>query len=232
MHRKCAPGLGTVRRPSAACMQVEAVARLCAAHGIPHVVNNAYGVQSRELCGRVSRASRVGRVDVVVQSTDKNFLVPVGGAVAAAPRALHSPRAAAGEASPPEYEGVVFRDMAARYPGRAAAAAHVDLLITLLHLGERGWAEVLREREEMRGYLQVRRGVGPGGSPAPDCCWLCEGAQRVVLGRDRVVLARSLPPKRTPNHPLVLHHSTQHTTCWFPNLLRSRSLADGRGAAW
>jgi len=30
-----------------------------------------------------SQAQRVGRVDVFVQSTDKNFLVPVGGAVIA-----------------------------------------------------------------------------------------------------------------------------------------------------
>jgi len=30
-----------------------------------------------------TQAQRVGRVDVFVQSTDKNFLVPVGGAVVA-----------------------------------------------------------------------------------------------------------------------------------------------------
>jgi len=30
-----------------------------------------------------SQAQRVGRVDVFVQSTDKNFMVPVGGAVVA-----------------------------------------------------------------------------------------------------------------------------------------------------
>lgn len=137
-----------------ACLQVEAVARLCAAHGIPHVVNNAYGVQSASICSRICRACRVGRVDVLVQSTDKNFLVPVGGAVAALPRAPR-PAAAEGE-QPPEYEGVVFRDMAARYPGRAAAAAHVDLMITLLHLGERGWLQVLSERKQMFRYLQVR----------------------------------------------------------------------------
>lgn len=134
-------------------MQVEVVARICKAHGIPHVVNNAYGVQSAFICDRLSRACRVGRVDVVVQSTDKNFLVPVGGAVAALPRA---PRGGADdEGAAPEYEGVVFRDMAARYPGRAAAAAHVDLMMTLLHLGERGWLQVLQEREQIFVYLRV-----------------------------------------------------------------------------
>lgn len=126
---------------------------MCQAHGIPHVVNNAYGVQSAFISDRLSRACRVGRVDVLVQSTDKNFLVPVGGAVAALPRA---PRCGAEDGgSAPEYEGQVFRDMAARYPGRAAAAAHVDLMITLLHLGERGWLQTLQKREQMFAYLLV-----------------------------------------------------------------------------
>ena len=35
-----------------------------------------------EMCIR-DRASRVGRVDVFVQSTDKNFMVPVGGSIIA-----------------------------------------------------------------------------------------------------------------------------------------------------
>jgi hypothetical protein len=47
-----------------------------------HVVNNAYGVQASATAAEISRAMRVGRVDVVVSSTDKNFLVPVGGALA------------------------------------------------------------------------------------------------------------------------------------------------------
>ncbi|GJP29024.1 hypothetical protein CLOM_g29 [Closterium sp. NIES-68] len=63
---------------------VEAIARLCARLEIPHIINNAYGVQSADICAEVSRAWRRGRVDAVVQSTDKNFLVPVGGAVIAA----------------------------------------------------------------------------------------------------------------------------------------------------
>lgn len=35
---------------------------------------------------QVTAAWRKGRVDAVVQSTDKNFMVPVGGAVIAAPK--------------------------------------------------------------------------------------------------------------------------------------------------
>ena len=48
-------------------------------------MNNAYGLQCRATCKALSRAIRVGRVDAVVQSTDKNFMVPVGGAVISGP---------------------------------------------------------------------------------------------------------------------------------------------------
>lgn len=54
---------------------------LCARLSVPHVVNNAYGVQSSKCMHLIQEATRVGRVDAFVQSTDKNFLVPVGGAV-------------------------------------------------------------------------------------------------------------------------------------------------------
>jgi len=60
---------------------VVSISKLCQKHGIPHIINNAYGVQSREVCERITSAWRKGRVDVVVQSTDKNFMVPVGGSI-------------------------------------------------------------------------------------------------------------------------------------------------------
>lgn len=71
---------------AAPCVKIEAASRMCQSHEIPHVVNNAYGVQSAWICSQVTRAVRVGRLDVMIQSTDKNFLVPVGGAIAAAPK--------------------------------------------------------------------------------------------------------------------------------------------------
>jgi O-phospho-L-seryl-tRNASec:L-selenocysteinyl-tRNA synthase len=121
-------------------VQVEAVARLCAQHDVPHVVNHAYGVQSSALCAHVSRACRVGRVDVIIQSTDKNFLVPVGGSVVAAP-----------QGRPPS----VLRAMACKYPGRASVVAHLDLVLTLLHLGRHEWLRLLQDREALFVYLQV-----------------------------------------------------------------------------
>ncbi len=53
----------------------ETQAKLCAKHGIAHIVNNAYGVQSAQLCALLTAACRRGRVDAFVQSTDKNFMV-------------------------------------------------------------------------------------------------------------------------------------------------------------
>jgi arylsulfatase len=48
------------------------------AHDVAHVINNAYGLQCKKTSKLINRACAVGRVDAVVCSTDKNFLVPVG----------------------------------------------------------------------------------------------------------------------------------------------------------
>jgi O-phospho-L-seryl-tRNASec:L-selenocysteinyl-tRNA synthase len=114
---------------------VVGVARLCLKHNVRNVVNNAYGVQCSKTCAQIARASRVGRVDVVVASTDKNFLVPVGGAVVAG-----------------NNEDVI--DSVGRaYPGRASATPCVDLLATLLGLGRNGWRSLLDEREaQLEGF--------------------------------------------------------------------------------
>ena len=68
-----------------ACDRVVDVARLCQQHGIAHVINNAYGLQAPKCTSLIDRACRIGRVDAFVQSTDKNFLVPVGGSIVASP---------------------------------------------------------------------------------------------------------------------------------------------------
>ena len=56
-----------------------AVARLCERYNVPHLINNAYGVQSEPIMKSINSAMEHGRVDCFVQSTDKNFMVPVGG---------------------------------------------------------------------------------------------------------------------------------------------------------
>lgn len=57
---------------------VDEVAKLCAKTNVNHVINNAYGLQCPKTCKLINRACVVGRVDAIVCSTDKNFLVPVG----------------------------------------------------------------------------------------------------------------------------------------------------------
>lgn len=60
---------------------VDDVAKLCEENDIYHVINNAYGLQCSQTSKLINRACVVGRVDAIVCSTDKNFLVPVGKSV-------------------------------------------------------------------------------------------------------------------------------------------------------
>jgi O-phospho-L-seryl-tRNASec:L-selenocysteinyl-tRNA synthase len=110
------------------------IARLCALLDIPHVINNAYGVQSANLCALITSALRKHRVDAIIQSTDKNFMVPVGGAIIAAPK----------------NRSVLVEKVNKLYPGRASMAPLLDLLITLLHWGAAGWRRELQQREELQ----------------------------------------------------------------------------------
>ena len=48
------------------------VARHCAELEVPHITNNAYGVQCKLCMKAISAASRHGRLDGYIQSTDKN----------------------------------------------------------------------------------------------------------------------------------------------------------------
>jgi len=109
---------------------VLAVSRVASARSVPVVVNNAYGLQSAFIARRLNAALETGAVVACVQSTDKNFLTPVGGAVIAGEKAF------------------VGR-VAALYPGRASAAPVVDLFVTLLEMGRSGWLAVQRQRTEL-----------------------------------------------------------------------------------
>ena len=60
-------------------------------------------------------------MDVVISSTDKNLLVPVGGAIAAGP------------------DKSLIQAIGKVYPGRASAAPAMDLFCTLLHMGVSGY---------------------------------------------------------------------------------------------
>lgn len=111
------------------------ISRICSELQVPHVVNNAYGVQCAGCMKAIAAASRHGRLDLFIQSTDKNFLVPVGGAVVAS--------------CSKEFGRPLLKKVSATYPGRASVSPILDLFCTLLHLGGEGWARLLAERQKL-----------------------------------------------------------------------------------
>jgi O-phospho-L-seryl-tRNASec:L-selenocysteinyl-tRNA synthase len=112
---------------------IPAVSVVCKEYNIPLIVNNAYGLQCTKCVHLINEALRVGRVDLVVQSTDKTFLVPVGGSVIFGPLA-----------------GTVNKI----YPGRASLGPILDLLITLLEVGRDGLENLLSDRKSNSEYLK------------------------------------------------------------------------------
>jgi len=116
---------------------IDDIAILAKELDVPHVVNNAYGLQCSKCAHLIEQGCRRGRVDAFVQSTDKNFLVPVGGAIVAGPTS-----------------DLVER-VSAMYPGRASMSPLLDLFITLLSLGASGWKNLLKQRKENATWFQA-----------------------------------------------------------------------------
>lgn len=116
---------------------VKEIARLCADHKLPLVINNAYGIQSEEVMSSIRSAIDAGHVSLVIQSTDKNFLTPVGGAVVVSP------------------EKSMIESVAKSYAGRATAAPIVQLLASLLLLGRERYLRLREEQRENRTLLET-----------------------------------------------------------------------------
>lgn len=111
------------------------LAKLCAASDVPLLVNNAYGMQSSFIRHLIEKAGKT-RLDLFVQSTDKNFMVPVGGAIVASSNAE------------------LVNNFSNLYPGRGSSSQHLDLLITLLAMGRNGNRRLLEERKLNYNYLK------------------------------------------------------------------------------
>lgn len=119
---------------------VDEVAVLAQRLDVPHVINNAYGLQCSKCTHLIESGCRRGRIDAFIQSTDKNFLVPVGGAIVAAPDAR------------------LVDKVSSLYPGRASMSPLLDLFITLLSLGAKGWKGLLAERKVNATWFQEQLG--------------------------------------------------------------------------
>ncbi|KAK4883523.1 hypothetical protein RN001_006842 [Aquatica leii] len=115
---------------------IDDIGAVCKKYDIPHLVNNAYGLQSKRVMKKIQNAYIRGRIDAFVQSTDKNIMVPVGGTVIAS------------------FDPNILTKISKTYPGRASSTPIVDSFITLLHLGKNGYRELVDDREAMFDYLK------------------------------------------------------------------------------
>jgi O-phospho-L-seryl-tRNASec:L-selenocysteinyl-tRNA synthase len=116
--------------------KITEIAKIAEREKVPHIINNAYGVQSREIMKLVRSAIDAGRVDAVIQSTDKNFLTPVGGAIVASPNE--------------EFLNYV----SGTYAGRATAAPIVQFLAAILSIGLKGYENLRTQQEENIKFLE------------------------------------------------------------------------------
>ncbi len=114
---------------------IKAIGKLAKEENIPHIINNAYGIQSRQIMKMIRGAIDAGRVDAVIQSTDKNFLTPIGGAIVASPN--------------PDFVESVSK----MYAGRASAAPIAQFLAAVLSLGTKKYEELRNEQEKNRVFL-------------------------------------------------------------------------------
>ncbi|MHA1933935.1 MAG: O-phosphoseryl-tRNA(Sec) selenium transferase [Candidatus Thorarchaeota archaeon] len=129
-HAPCAVLATTTFFPPRCSDPIKEIAKICATHDIPFVINNAYGVQSEEIMAKIASGIDAGRVDVIIQSSDKNFLSPVGASVVVSPK-----------------EDTIEM-IAETYAGRATAAPIYQTLASLLSLGLNRYAELRTEQKE------------------------------------------------------------------------------------
>lgn len=114
---------------------------------------NVDGLQCASIRKIINRACLLGRVDVVIQSTDKNFMVPVGGAIIAVPDVIKSVNV-----SKPYCGSKLLKEISSSYAGRASMSPILDLLITFLCMGEHRLLSLLTEREVLFRVLTVKLG--------------------------------------------------------------------------
>ncbi|MFX1394676.1 MAG: O-phosphoseryl-tRNA(Sec) selenium transferase [Promethearchaeota archaeon] len=117
---------------------IKEISKLAKEHDLVHIVINAYGVQSTDWMKLIRSAIDAGRVDVIIQSTDKNFLTPVSGALITSP-----------------YEDTITK-ISQAYAGRASATPIVNFLISMLSLGLNGYQNLMEEQKKNRELLEKR----------------------------------------------------------------------------
>ncbi|MFW9899826.1 MAG: O-phosphoseryl-tRNA(Sec) selenium transferase [Candidatus Thorarchaeota archaeon] len=117
---------------------IKEISKFAKENDLVHIVINAYGVQSPEWMKLIRAAIDAGRVDVIIQSTDKNFLTPVGGAVIASPLKEN------------------ITKISQTYAGRASATPVVNFLISMLSIGINGYQKLITEQQQNRQILEQK----------------------------------------------------------------------------
>jgi O-phospho-L-seryl-tRNASec:L-selenocysteinyl-tRNA synthase len=115
---------------------IKAISKLASDRNLVHVVINAYGVQSPEWMKIIRSGIDAGRIDAIIQSTDKNALTPIGGAIIASP-----------------IEETVLK-ISKAYAGRASAVPIVDFLISMLSLGSKNYQHLIEKQKYNRALLE------------------------------------------------------------------------------
>ncbi len=117
---------------------IKEISKLAKENNLVHIVINAYGVQSPEWMKIIRSAIDAGRVDAIIQSTDKNFLTPVGGAVIASP------------------DKDTITKISQAYAGRASATPVVNFLISMLSLGISGYQNLIKIQKSNHALLKEK----------------------------------------------------------------------------
>lgn len=123
--------------PPRAPDNIKEIAKLAQKHEIIHVINNAYGVQSPMMMKMIRGAIDAGRVDAIVQSTDKNFLTPIGGAII----------------SSPSQENLQY--IAQAYAGRGSSSPILQLFVSMLSMGMSGYRKLVESQQKNRKLLEI-----------------------------------------------------------------------------
>jgi len=93
---------------------IEEISKICQEKNLFHIINNAYGVYCTKIVDMINKADKVGIVSLVISSTDKNFMVPVGGSF------IYSSKSE------------MIEKIKKNYPGRASISPLLDLFISFL----------------------------------------------------------------------------------------------------
>lgn len=119
------------------CDNIYALSMLAKENNIPHIVNNAYGMQSKRIMNKIGNVcgNKDCRLDLIVQSTDKNLMVPVGGALVTG-------------------QGQLMELVAKQYAGRASSSQTLDVFMTLLSLGKNGYLGLVESRISVFQYMK------------------------------------------------------------------------------